>query len=102
MGIFAKIICMRIHFIAIGGAVMHNLAIVLYRNGHLVSGSDDEIFEPSASRLAKHGLLPPENGWHPEKISTDIDTIILGMHARKDNPELVKAQEIGFTEQQEE
>jgi len=96
MGIFAKIICMRIHFIAIGGAVMHNLAIVLYRNGHLVSGSDDEIFEPSASRLAKHGLLPPENGWHPEKISTDIDTIILGMHARKDNPELIKAQEMGL------
>lgn len=87
---------MRIHFIAIGGAVMHNLAIALHRKGHIVSGSDDEIFEPSSSRLAGYGLLPPEEGWHPDKIGTDINTIILGMHARKDNPELVRAQELGL------
>ncbi len=87
---------MRIHFIAIGGAVMHNLAIVLHRKGHVVSGSDDEIFEPSASRLGMHGLLPPDPGWYPDKISKDIDTIILGMHARKDNPELKKAQDLGL------
>ncbi|MFO7851251.1 MAG: UDP-N-acetylmuramate--L-alanine ligase [Bacteroidota bacterium] len=87
---------MRIHFIAIGGAVMHNLAISLHRNGHQVSGSDDEIFEPSAGRLAAYGLLPTEKGWHPEKITNDIDTVILGMHARKNNPELLKAQELGL------
>ncbi|MBN1387173.1 MAG: peptidoglycan synthetase [Bacteroidales bacterium] len=87
---------MRIHFISIGGAVMHNLALELNRKGHIVSGSDDEIFEPSAGNLKAHGLLPPEKGWHPEKIGTDIDTIILGMHARKDNPELLKAQELGL------
>ncbi|MEA1886395.1 MAG: Mur ligase family protein [Bacteroidota bacterium] len=87
---------MKIHFIAIGGAVMHNLAIALHRNGHHVSGSDDEIFEPSAGRLAAYGLLPPEKGWHPDKINTEIDTVLLGMHARKDNPELLKAQELGL------
>lgn len=73
---------------------MHNLAIALYRNGHDVSGSDDEIFEPSASRLEEYGLLPPEPGWHPDKITGDIDSVILGMHARKDNPELKRAQEL--------
>ncbi len=73
---------------------MHNLAIELQRNGHEVSGSDDDIFEPSASRLNKYGLLPAEKGWHPEKISTDIDLIILGMHARADNPELIRAREL--------
>lgn len=87
---------MRIHFIAIGGAAMHNLAIALHKKGYEVTGSDDEIFEPSRSRLAKYGLLPFEYGWHPENISQKIDIIILGMHARKDNPELLKAQEQGL------
>ncbi len=73
---------------------MHNLAIVLHKKGHMVSGSDDEIFEPSASRLKMYGLLPPEQGWHPDKINKDIDAVILGMHARKDNPELKKAKEL--------
>ncbi len=87
---------MRIHFIAIGGAVMHNLALALHAGGHKVSGSDDEIFEPSAGRLAACGLLPEKTGWYPEKISADIDTVILGMHARKDNPELLKARQLGL------
>jgi UDP-N-acetylmuramate: L-alanyl-gamma-D-glutamyl-meso-diaminopimelate ligase len=86
---------MRVHFIAIGGSAMHNLAIALHKKGFEVTGSDDEIFEPSKGRIAKHGLLPKEFGWFPEKITTDIDAIILGMHARIDNPELLKAQEIG-------
>ncbi len=85
---------MRIHFIAIGGSAMHNLAIALKKNGETVSGSDDEIFEPSASRLKKYGLLPEKNGWFPENISNNIDFIILGMHARADNPELLKAKEL--------
>jgi UDP-N-acetylmuramate: L-alanyl-gamma-D-glutamyl-meso-diaminopimelate ligase len=85
---------MRVHFIAIGGAAMHNLAIALHKKGFNVTGSDDVIFEPSASRLNKYGLLPQAQGWHPEKITTDIDAIILGMHARIDNPELLKAQEL--------
>ena len=79
---------MRIHFIAIGGAAMHNLAIALHRKGALVSGSDDEIFDPSKSRLAKHGLLPETMGWQTERITKDIDAVILGMHAHADNPEL--------------
>ncbi|GAB2978497.1 Mur ligase family protein [Mucilaginibacter puniceus] len=87
---------MRVHFIAIGGAAMHNLAIALQKKGFNVTGSDDVIFEPSASRLNKYGLLPQEQGWYPEKITTDIDAIILGMHARIDNPELLKAQELGI------
>ncbi len=82
---------MRFHFIAIGGAVMHNLAITLHLKGHIVTGSDDEIFEPSRSRLESFGLLPGKQGWFPEKISRNIDTVILGMHARADNPELLKA-----------
>ncbi len=86
---------MRIHFIAIGGSAMHNLAIALKINGHDVSGSDDEIFEPSRGRLKKYGLLPETDGWHPEMISNDLDAIILGMHARPDNPELLRAQETG-------
>ncbi|RZA00258.1 MAG: peptidoglycan synthetase [Sphingobacteriaceae bacterium] len=86
---------MRVHFIAIGGAAMHNLAIALHKKGFNVTGSDDVIFEPSASRLNKYGLLPQEQGWYPEKITADIDAIILGMHARIDNPELLKAQELG-------
>ncbi len=87
---------MHIHFIAIGGAAMHNLAIALLSKGYKVTGSDDEIFDPSRSRLEKHGLLPEQFGWFPEKINDRIDVIILGMHARKDNPELVRAQELGL------
>jgi UDP-N-acetylmuramate: L-alanyl-gamma-D-glutamyl-meso-diaminopimelate ligase len=86
----------RIHFIAIAGSVMHNLAIALSKEGHKVSGSDDEIYEPARTALAKHGLLPSEEGWHPEKLSSDIDVVILGMHAAKDNPELLRAQELGL------
>ncbi|HEX2975666.1 MAG TPA: Mur ligase family protein, partial [Bacteroidales bacterium] len=87
---------MRVHFVAIGGAVMHNLAIALKKKNYIITGSDDEIFEPSKSRLAAYGLLPENQGWHPEKITREIDTIILGMHARADNPELLKAQELGL------
>ncbi len=75
---------------------MHNLAIALHQKGYTVSGSDDEIFEPSKSRLKQHGLLPTEEGWHPESITPDIDAVILGMHARPDNPELKRAQELGL------
>jgi UDP-N-acetylmuramate: L-alanyl-gamma-D-glutamyl-meso-diaminopimelate ligase len=92
----AKINTMRIHFIAIGGSAMHNLAIALHQKGFQVTGSDDEIFEPSRGRLEQYGLLPEAFGWHPEKLSRDIDAIILGMHARQDNPELRKAQEMGL------
>ena len=87
---------MRTHFIAIGGAAMHNLALALHNKGYQVTGSDDAIFEPSKSRLEKKGLLPVEMGWFPEKITTDIEAIILGMHAKGDNPELLKAQELGL------
>ena len=86
----------KIHFIAIGGSVMHNLAIALKEAGHQVTGSDDEIFEPSRSALAKHGLLPTSEGWYPEKISADTDIVMLGMHATKENPELIKAQQLGI------
>lgn len=87
---------MRTHFIAIGGAAMHNLALALHNKGYQVTGSDDAIFEPSKSRLEKIGLLPVEFGWFPEKITADIEAIILGMHAKADNPELLKAQELGL------
>lgn len=87
---------MHVHFIAIGGSAMHNLAIALSRKGYKVTGSDDEIFEPSKSRLAENGILPNQIGWQPEIISDKIDAIILGMHARKDNPELLRAQELGL------
>lgn len=87
---------MRVHFIAIGGSAMHNLAIALHEKGFQVTGSDDEIFEPSRSRLLKHGLLPKTMGWQPELITPELDAIILGMHARKDNPELLRAQELGL------
>lgn len=87
---------MRIHLIAIGGAVMHNLAIALKLNGHRVSGSDDEIFEPSLSRLKKHDLLPEKQGWQPGLISADLDAVILGMHASADNPELLQAKKLGI------
>ncbi len=91
-----KIFFMRVHFIAIGGSAMHNLAIALFKKGYTVSGSDDEIFEPSKSRLAAHSLLPPFNGWNPEQITDELDAIILGMHAKADNPELLKAIELGI------
>jgi len=87
---------MRTHFIAIGGAAMHNLALALHHKGYQVTGSDDAIFEPSKSRLEKKGLLPLEMGWFPEKITADIEAIILGMHAKADNPELLKAKELGL------
>ena len=87
---------MKTHFIAIGGSAMHNLALALCNKGYQVSGSDDAIFEPSKSRLDKKGLLPVELGWFQEKITTDIDAIILGMHAKADNPELLKAKELGL------
>jgi UDP-N-acetylmuramate: L-alanyl-gamma-D-glutamyl-meso-diaminopimelate ligase len=87
---------MRIHFIAIGGSAMHNMAIALHKKGFKVTGSDDVLFEPSVSRLSKHGLFPEKEGWYPERITADIDAVILGMHARADNPELLKAQELGL------
>ena len=87
----------KIHFIAIGGAAMHNLALaVASKAGYEVTGSDDEIFDPALSHLRDAGLLPAEMGWHPERITPDIDAIILGMHAREDNPELVRARELGI------
>lgn len=87
---------MRTHFIAIGGSAMHNLALALHNKGYKVTGSDDAIFEPSKTRLEKKGLLPEDLGWFPEKITSDIDSIILGMHAKEDNPELLKAKELGL------
>ncbi|WP_299135304.1 Mur ligase family protein [uncultured Tenacibaculum sp.] len=86
---------MRVHFIAIGGSAMHNLAIALSKKGYQVTGSDDTIHDPSKSRLAKYGLLPEEFGWFTEKITETLDVVILGMHAKKDNPELLKAQKLG-------
>ena len=87
---------MNVHFIAIGGAAMHNLAIALHNKGYQVTGSDDTIFNPSKSRLETKGLLPESFGWFPEKISSNLDAIVLGMHAKADNPELLKAQELGL------
>ena len=87
---------MKIHFIAIGGSAMHNLAIALHNKGYQVTGSDDAIFEPSKSRLANKSLLPLTFGWYPEKITKDLDAVILGMHAKPDNAELLKAQELGL------
>ena len=87
---------MKVHFIAIGGSAMHNLAIALCQKGINVTGSDDEIFDPAKSRLEKYGLLPESFGWHPERITPDLDAVVLGMHARIDNPELLKAQELGL------
>ncbi|MBQ0148475.1 MAG: peptidoglycan synthetase, partial [Flavobacteriaceae bacterium] len=86
----------KVHFIAIGGSAMHNLAIALHEKGYQVTGSDDAIFEPSRTRLAQRGILPEELGWFPEKITTDLDAVILGMHAHADNPEMLKAQELGI------
>ena len=82
---------MNIHFIAVGGSAMHNLAIALHLKGYLVTGSDDNIFEPSKSRLDKYGLLPEKFGWFPSRISSDLDFVILGMHAKADNPELLES-----------
>ena len=87
---------MQIHFIAIGGAAMHNLALALHQKGYQITGSDDAIFEPSKSRLQAKGLLPEVLGWFPEKINQNLEAIILGMHAKADNPELLKAQELGL------
>jgi len=87
---------MNIHFIAIGGSAMHNLAIALHKKGYHVTGSDDEIFDPALTRLKNHGLLPEQYGWFPEKLSKSVDALILGMHARGDNPELARAKELGL------
>src|SRR5688500_19849038 len=87
---------MKVHFIAIGGSVMHQLAIALHRKGYQVSGSDDEIFEPARGALEAEGLLPDALGWHAGKITPDLDAIILGMHARSDNPELLRAEALGL------
>ena len=86
----------NIYFIAIGGSAMHNLAIALHLSGSQVSGSDDEIFDPSKGRLEKYGLLPEKMGWDDSRITSDIDVVILGMHARENNPELIKAQKLGL------
>jgi len=87
---------MNVHFIAIGGSAMHNLALALNDKGYLVTGSDDEIFEPSRKRLKDAGLLPTAIGWYPNKIHTELDAVILGMHAREDNPELLEATKLGI------
>lgn len=87
---------MRIHLIAIGGSAMHNLALALHYNHHTVTGSDDEIYNPARDRLHAAGLLPATEGWHPEYITTDLDAIILGMHARLDNPELARAKALNL------
>ncbi|OIQ21943.1 Mur ligase domain-containing protein [Lacinutrix sp. MedPE-SW] len=87
---------MNVHFIAIGGSAMHNLALALHNKGYQVTGSDDTIFEPSKSRLEAKGLLPENFGWFPEKVTSNLDAIVLGMHAKADNPELLKAQDLGL------
>lgn len=87
---------MKVHFIAIGGSAMHNLAIALHLKGDEVTGSDDEIFQPSKGRLDKYGLLPVKIGWDDTKITDELEAVILGMHAREDNPELIKAQALGL------
>jgi UDP-N-acetylmuramate: L-alanyl-gamma-D-glutamyl-meso-diaminopimelate ligase len=87
---------MNVHFIAIGGSVMHQLAIALHRKGYFVTGSDDEIFEPARGNLERDGLLPATLGWHPERIYSGLDAVILGMHAKGDNPELKRAEELGL------
>jgi UDP-N-acetylmuramate: L-alanyl-gamma-D-glutamyl-meso-diaminopimelate ligase len=86
---------MKVHFIAVGGSAMHNLALAMHKKGNIVTGSDDEIAEPSLSRLKNAGILPQAIGWFPEKITSDIDAVILGMHAREDNPELQTAKSLG-------
>lgn len=87
---------MKVHLIAIGGSAMHNLALALHHKGFAVTGSDDAIFEPSKSRLSSFGLLPDTMGWYTEKIHDGLDAVILGMHARIDNPELKRAQALNI------
>lgn len=87
---------MKVHFIAIGGSVMHNLAIALHRMGHEVSGSDDQIYDPASTKLSAIGILPAELGWFPDRIHAGLDAVILGMHAKADNPELMRAQDLGI------
>jgi len=87
---------MKVHFIALGGSAMHSLALALHKKGYIISGSDDEFFEPSKSKLEAVGLLPKQKGWHPELITNELDAVILGMHAGNDNPELQKARELGL------
>lgn len=87
---------MKIHFIAVGGSAMHNLALALHQKGDTITGSDDDIFEPSRTRLQNANLLPEQNGWYPEKITADLDAVILGMHAKEDNPELQRAKELNL------
>ena len=86
----------KVHFIAIGGSIMHNLAIALHKKGYQVTGSDDQIFNPSKERLDKYGLLPQQMGWDENSIHSGLDEVILGMHAKQDNPELLKAKELGL------
>lgn len=86
----------KIHLISIGGAVMHNIGLALNDAGHIVSGSDDEIYEPSRTRLANAGILPEKMGWDADRITPELDYIILGMHAKDDNPEIIRAQELGI------
>ncbi len=87
---------MKVHFISIGGSVMHQLAIALKRKGYTVTGTDDEIFEPALSNLKAAGILPEQTGWQPNLVTAEIDAVILGMHAKADNPELQKAQALGL------
>ena len=87
---------MKIHFISIGGSVMHQLAIALRKKGYQITGSDDEIFEPAKSNLQVEGILPAEIGWFESNIHEGLDAVILGMHARAENPELIKAKALGL------
>lgn len=87
---------MQLHFIAIGGSAMHSLALAMHRLGHRVTGSDDAIFDPSKTKLEQANLLPDTLGWHPEKLNNEIDVVLLGMHAKADNPELIMAQALGL------
>ena len=87
---------MNVHFIAIGGSAMHNLALAMHKKGYHITGSDDEVFEPSKTRLKNAGILPEHEGWFPEKLNKELDAVILGMHARADNPELARAKELGL------
>ena len=87
---------MKVHLIAVGGSAMHNLAIALHKKGITVTGSDDEIMDPAKSNLQRYGLLPASDGWDANRITPELDAVILGMHARLDNPELIKAQELGI------
>lgn len=87
---------MNVHFIAIGGSAMHNLALALHKKGYQVTGSDDSIFNPSKARLESKGLMPAQLGWFPEKISSELDAVILGMHAKENNPELLEAQALNL------